>query len=149
MRRLFNPKSAGPGLEPRYSPSKGDVLPLDDPAICKSAIYSGRLSPIRQAPTAFGEIGTGTSFVIFQHYFQRPFQLARLGQVFAFLQKFKIFFAIRILNLFFHRRSQLKQNGRAQIPLKSFCIIFLSQCFFPFRLESLLNRFPHFSPKWQ
>ena len=24
--------AAGPGLEPRYSPPEGDVLPLDDPA---------------------------------------------------------------------------------------------------------------------
>ncbi len=26
-------RAAGLGLEPRYSPPKGDVLPLDDPAI--------------------------------------------------------------------------------------------------------------------
>ena len=25
--------AAGLGLEPRYSPPKGDVLPLDDPAL--------------------------------------------------------------------------------------------------------------------
>jgi len=27
----FRFKARGPGFEPRYSPSKGDVLPLDDP----------------------------------------------------------------------------------------------------------------------
>ena len=30
---VFPSSAAGPGFEPRYSPSEGDVLPLDDPAI--------------------------------------------------------------------------------------------------------------------
>ena len=30
---LKNLSAAGLGLEPRYSPPEGDVLPLDDPAI--------------------------------------------------------------------------------------------------------------------
>ena len=30
---LENLRAAGLGFEPRYSPPKGDVLPLDDPAI--------------------------------------------------------------------------------------------------------------------
>ena len=42
--------AAGLGFEPRYSPPKGDVLPLDDPAILLfDSVASGLLELCEQA----------------------------------------------------------------------------------------------------